>query len=361
MPSINIPYKMLIEILTFPILIGLAYEALNLFTLLPKRLDFILLPFMYVQNITTKKPSKEKLLIGVTSLLEITTKHIVIDGYIKQYINKYLKKIEVNQNDILRLVSYALNIDKNNLFIELKSKTINISEQIKIKKILDRYYIHYEPLQYITQIQPFFNEEYIVNTDVLIPRSDSEILVETAIKYIQGNNLKTGIDMCTGSGALGISISKNSNIDKMILVDISENALVVTNKNIVKNNSTNKCTAIKSNLFEAILQSNIKYDIIVTNPPYIRAEELVNLSNYVQKEPMLALNGGKSGLDFYERIFKEATHVLVDNGYIILEIGYDQKQDIIKLVSNYPEYEYIECIQDLGLKDRVIVCHFHQI
>jgi len=361
MPSINIPYKMLIEILTFPILIGLAYEALNLFTLLPKRLDFILLPFMYVQNITTKKPSKEKLLIGVTSLLEITTKHIVIDGYIKQYINKYLKKIEVNQNDILRLVSYALNIDKNNLFIELKSKTINISEQIKIKKILDRYYIHYEPLQYITQIQPFFNEEYIVNTDVLIPRSDSEILVETAIKYIQGNNLKTGIDMCTGSGALGISISKNSNIDKMILVDISENALVVTNKNIVKNNSTNKCTAIKSNLFEAILQDKSKYDIIVTNPPYIRAEELVNLSNYVQKEPMLALNGGKSGLDFYERIFKEATHVLVDNGYIILEIGYDQKQDIIKLVSNYPEYEYIECIQDLGLKDRVIVCHFHQI
>jgi len=316
---------------------------------------------MYVQNITTKKPSKAKLLIGVISLLEITTKHISVEGYIKQYINKYLKKLEVNNNDMLRLVSYALNIDKNNLFINLKSTHISIAQQIKIKNILDRYYIHYEPLQYITQIQYFYNEEYIVNKDVLIPRADSETLVEASIKYINDNNLKTGIDMCTGSGALGISISKNSNIDKMLLVDISDKALIITNKNIVKNNSTNKCTSIKSNLFESIIQDNTKYDIIVTNPPYIKAEELVKLSNYVQQEPMLALNGGRSGLDFYERIFKEATSVLVDNGYMILEIGYDQKQDIINLISNYPEYEYIECIQDLGLKDRVIVCHFHQI
>ena len=360
-PSTNIINKILIEILTFPILIGLAYESLNLFTLLPKKFDFVLLPFMYVQNITTKKPSRAKLLIGVISLLEITTKHISVEGYIKQYTNKYLKKREVNNNDMLRLVSYALNIDKNNLFINLKSTHINIAQQIKIKNILDRYYIHYEPLQYITQIQYFYNEEYIVNKDVLIPRADSETLVDAAIRYINDNNLKTGIDMCTGSGALGISISNNSNIDKMLLVDISDKALIITNKNIVKNNSTNKCTSIKSNLFETIIQDTTKYDIIVTNPPYIKAEELVKLSDYVQKEPMLALNGGRSGLDFYERIFKEASAVLVDNGYMILEIGYDQKQDIINLISNYPEYEYIECIQDLGLKDRVIVCHFHQI
>jgi release factor glutamine methyltransferase len=135
----------------------------------------------------------------------------------------------------------------------------------------------------------------------------------------------------------------------------------VANKNIDKNNMSSKCTTIKSDLFESIVQSNIKYDIIVTNPPYIKAEELVNLSNYVQNEPMLALNGGKNGLDIYIRIFKEASSVLTDNGYIILEIGYDQKQDIIDLIHSYKEYEYIECIQDLGLKDRVIVCHFHQI
>ncbi|MDD2377148.1 MAG: peptide chain release factor N(5)-glutamine methyltransferase [Clostridia bacterium] len=360
-PSINIINKIIIEILTFPILIGLAYESLNLFTLLPKKFDFVLLPFMYVQNITTKKPSRAKLLIGVTSLLEITTKHISIEKYIKQYINKYLKNYEVNQNDILRLVSYALNIDKDSLYINLKSNHISIAQQIKIKDILDRYYINYEPLQYITQIQPFYNEEYIVNKDVLIPRADSEILVEAAIKYIDANNLKNGIDMCSGSGALGISISKNSNIDTMILVDVSDKALIIANKNIEKNSMNIKCTSIKSNLFESILPNNTKYDIIVTNPPYIKAEELINLSNYVQKEPMLALNGGKSGLDFYERIFKEAKDVLVNNGYIILEIGYEQKQDIINLISNYPEYEYIECIQDLGLKDRVIVCHFHQI
>ncbi len=361
LPSTNILTKILIEVLTFPIIIGLAYEVLNLFTLLPKKLNFILIPFMYVQNITTRKPSKDKLLIGVASLLEITTKHISVQGYIKQYINKYLKKCEVNQNDILRLVCFTLNIDKNNLLINLNNKHISITEQIMIKKVLDRYYIDYEPLQYIIGLQPFYKEEYIVNKDVLIPRADSETLVETAIQYIKSNNLKTGLDMCTGSGALGISIAKNSDITSMLLADISEKTLLVANKNITKNNIGNKCTTLKSDLFESVIQSNNKYDIIVTNPPYIKAEELIKLSDYVKKEPMLALNGGRSGLDIYERIFKEASSVLVDNGYIILEIGYDQKQDIINLINSYKEYEYIECIQDLGLKDRVIVCHFHQI
>lgn len=360
LPSSNILSKILIELVTFPALIGIAYEVLNLSTFLPRKLDFLLLPSMYVQHITTKKPSKDKLLLGVASLLEITTKHISVEGYIKQYINKYLKKREVSNNDILRLVAFALNMDKNTLYLNVNSKHISIAEQITIKNILDRYYINFEPLQYIIGIQPFYNEEYIVNRDVLIPRADSEILVETAIKYINDNNFKNGVDMCTGTGAIGISVSKHSNIEKMLLVDISDRALSVTNRNILKNNANDKCYTLQSDLFTSLLQNNTKYDIIVSNPPYIKAEELINLSNYVQKEPMLALNGGRSGLDIYERIFKEASSILVDNGYIILEIGYDQKQDIINLIKDYPEYEYIECIQDLGLKDRVIVCHFHQ-
>lgn len=365
-PSTDIIYKILVELLTFPILMGLAYESLNLTTLVPKKLNFLLLPTMYVQNITTKRPSKDKLLIGMVSLLEITNKHITVEGFIKQYINKYLKKVEINQNDILRLIAYVLHIDKNTLFLNLNNKTLSFVEQISVKKVLDRYYNNFEPLQYIIGLQYFYNEEYIVNKDVLIPRADSEILVETAIKYIDKNNLKNGIDMCTGTGAIGISVSKNSSIENIVLVDVSDKALVVANKNIVKNNASNKCSAIKSDLFNVFIQENskeknIKYDIILTNPPYIKSEELIKLSDYVQKEPMLALNGGRSGLDIYERIFKEAKEILADNGYIILEIGYDQKQEIIDIISKYEEYEYIECIQDLGLKDRVIVCHFHQI
>lgn len=365
-PSTDIVYKILVELLTFPILMGLAYESLSLTTLVPKKLNFLLLPTMYVQNITTKRPSKDKLLIGMVSLLEITNKHITVEGFIKQYINKYLKKVEINQNDILRLIAYVLHMDKNTLFLNLNNKTLSFAEQITVKKVLDRYYINFEPLQYIIGLQSFYKEEYIVNKDVLIPRADSEILVETAIKYIEKNNLKNGIDMCTGTGAIGISVSKNSSIDKVVLVDISDKALVVANKNIEKNNANNKCFALKSDLFNVFIQENseeknIKYDIILTNPPYIKSEELIKLSDYVQKEPMLALNGGRSGLDIYERIFKEAKEILADNGYIILEIGYDQKQEIIDIISKYEEYEYIECIQDLGLKDRVIVCHFHQI
>lgn len=368
-PSTDIFFKILVELLTFPILMGLAYEMLNLTTLIPKKLNFLLVPTMYVQNITTKRPSKDKLLIGVLSLLEITNEHITVQEFVKQYIDKYLKDIQINQNDILRLVSYTLCIDKNTLFLNMSNKTLSFAEQIKVKKVLERYYIDFEPLQYIIGMQSFYNEEYIVNKDVLIPRADSEILVETAIKYIEKNNFKNAIDMCTGSGAIGISVSKNSNIEKVVLVDISDRALTIANKNIEKNNASNKCCILKSDLFSSFIDKNnennqetaIKYDIILTNPPYIKSEELLKLSNYVQKEPMLALNGGRSGLDIYERIFKESREILVNGGYIILEIGYDQKQDIINIIDRYEEYDYIECLQDLGLKDRVIVCHFHQI
>ncbi|MEG1705711.1 MAG: peptide chain release factor N(5)-glutamine methyltransferase [Clostridia bacterium] len=359
-PSNNILLKIIIEILTFPLLLGIAYEILNIFSLLPKKLEFILKPFTYVQNITTKKPSEDKLKIAIVSLLEITTKHISLDDYIKSYIEKYLNDIEVNLNDILRLVAFLLETDKNLLYVNIKDTYLDIPIQIKIKDILDRYYINKEPLQYILQVQDFYNESYIVNSSVLIPRVDSEILVETAIKYIDKNSFKQCIDMCTGSGAIGISTAKNSNIDYMILVDISEKALEIASKNIIKNDIENKCSILHSNLFENI-DNTIKYDLILSNPPYIKSDELINLSNYVLKEPMLALNGGKSGLDIYCNIFKEASSVLKDNGYIILEIGFNQKDDIINIIDQYAEYEYIECIKDLALKDRVIVCRFHQI
>lgn len=360
-PSDDIAYKILLELATFPLIIGLAYETLNLSSYIPKKLDFVLIPTLYVQNITTKVPSKDKLLIGVASLLELTNKHISVQGYIKQYMNKYLKKVEVNQNDILRLIAYTLKIDKNTLYLNLESKKLTVAEQINIKNVLDRYYIKHEPLQYILGVESFYKEEYIVNKNVLVPRADTEVLVETAIKYINEHNFESAIDMCTGSGAIGISVSKNSNIEKMVLADVSQKALDVADRNIIKNSVVDKCTTIKSDLFTVFIENGVKFDIILTNPPYIKSEEIPNLSKYVQKEPLLALNGGKTGLDVYERIFKEAKEVLNDNGYIILEIGYDQKQDIIDIISEYEEYEYIECKKDLGLKDRVIVCHFHQI
>ncbi|MDD2627334.1 MAG: peptide chain release factor N(5)-glutamine methyltransferase [Clostridia bacterium] len=158
----------------------------------------------------------------------------------------------------------------------------------------------------------------------------------------------------------GISITKNSNITNLTLIDISKNALEIAKRNLIKNNVIIKCSVICSNLFENV-NKNIKYDIIISNPPYIKTKDLDKLSDFVKKEPLLALDGGEDGLIFYRKILQEAKEFLNNNSVILFEIGYDQKGDIISLINQFKEYEVIECIQDLGMNDRVIVCRFHKI
>jgi release factor glutamine methyltransferase len=274
-----------------------------------------------------------------------------LNEYIKLYKDKYLKNVDVNNNDILRIIAFVLKIDKDKLYV--KDITITLFQKFIINKKLNDYYFKNIPLQYILGEQYFFKESYIVNKNVLIPRSDSEILVETAIKYINENNFNTLIDMCTGSGAIGISIANNCNIQTCVLVDISLDAIKLANKNIVKNNVTNKCLCVSSNLFNNIKN---KVDIIVSNPPYISKEELLTLDKYVLKEPKLALDGGEEGLDIYKRIIIDSVNYLNENGYLIFEIGYKQKEDLKNINKEFGNnFEYIECIKDLGNNDRVVV------
>ena len=276
--------------------------------------------------------------------------------------NDYLKSnniLEFDIIDIYKLISYSLGIEINKLYIsefeiDIKEEQIN-----KLNNNLNRYYIDKIPLQYIVQKQVFYKEEYFVNENVLIPRYDSEVLVEKAIEYIEKNSFKNMLDMCCGSGCLGISIAKNSSIENVILVDISSVALEVTNKNIMKNKVQDKCKAINSDLFSNLSDDN-KFDLIVSNPPYIKTEEVLKLDEYVKKEPCLALDGGEDGIKFYKKILDDATSYLKDNSYIIFEIGYDQLADMKKLISNYNNYDIIECIKDYSGNDRVVVCRFHQ-
>jgi len=217
------------------------------------------------------------------------------------------------------------------------------------------------PIQYITGKVKIYNEEYIVTPSVLIPRSDTEVLIETAIKYIEEYDLQNMLDICTGSGVVGISISKNSSIKEVDLVDISKEALDVASQNIELNEAGRKCKTYLSDIFSDIPFSNLdKYDIIVGNPPYIESNTIDRLSNYVKNEPRIALDGGKTGLDIYIRIFNEAKKYLKYNSFVILEIGYDQAKSIEKLLSTNTEYELLEIIKDINSKDRVVVCRFHR-
>lgn len=248
------------------------------------------------------------------------------------------------------LLSYVLKKDR--VYLTINSDTAltdtEYAEFIKyIEQIIDG-----KPLQYITQKQEFMGMKFFVNEDVLIPQPDTEILVETVLdicKKYDKQSLRM-LDLCTGSGAIAISLSKILNT-QVFASDVSTKALKVAEKNNVMNNT--KVEFIESNLFEKI--NGEKFDIIVSNPPYIKNEEIKSLSKQVQNEPYIALAGGEDGLDFYRKIIDEAYKYINKNGYLCLEIGYDQKEDLIKLIKQNENYEYENCIKDLSNNDRCII------
>ena len=286
---------------------------------------------------------------------------ILLKDFLNNYIdnlNKEKKILDFSSDECLRIIAKSLNKDKNYIYLHLNDIYLNDSDIKNISSMLKMRYIENIPLQYILGKQKFFKEEYIVNENVLIPRQDTEILVETAIYYINKKKYVSLLDLCTGSGCVGISIANNSNISKVDLVDISENALKVASKNICLNDVKKDIKVILSDLFTK-LNTNNKYDIIVSNPPYIKEQDIVNLSEEVKREPLLALDGGKSGTIFYKRILENACCYLNRNGMIIFEIGYAELEDIKKIIAKYEYYTYINCIKDLGGNDRVVVISFN--
>lgn len=360
-PSNNLIFKTTIEVLLFPFLAGLSYELVMYNQHLPNFLKFLAYPSMSIQLITTKEPTDDKIELAIYTLIGCMygNKEISISKYIKNYLSSNKKiKNKFNLKDSLLIFSNIKKINSNELFIKLDEIVLNYNEQIKATKMLDKLYKYNTPLAYITYDINFYNEKYIVNENVLIPRMDSEVLVEKAIEYINKENLITMIDMCTGSGCLGISISKNSKIKHSTLVDISKEALNVANKNISLNNMQNKCSTLNSNLFEKLIESNVKFDILVSNPPYIPTKDIKSLDESVKKEPIIALDGGKDGMKFYTKILTQAINYLNDNAILIFEIGYDELKKFKSIVNKFPNYEIIETLKDYGGNDRVVVCRF---
>lgn len=359
MPSTNIIIKSVLQIITLILSLGVSYEIVMLLSKLPSILSFINYPAMAIQFITTKEPSNDKIKLAIYGMIACIKKDVKIT--IEEYINKFIEIEEYDLKTIIKMVASIKNVEYEEVFSNIKDIYLNLDEVIKLDNMIDKYYIKKLPIQYVTNSQLFFKEKYFVNESVLIPRSDTEILVEKAIEYIEKYDLKNMIDMCTGSGCVGISIAKNSNIEKALLIDISNNTLDVTNKNIVLNQIQSKCETLKSDLFNEINGDISKFDIIVSNPPYIPTKDIETLSDDVKKEPHIALDGGTDGMYFYNKIIESARNYLVDNGFVIFEIGYDELDKIKELIFKYPEYELIECIKDYGENDRVVVCRLHQI
>ena len=211
------------------------------------------------------------------------------------------------------------------------------------------------PLEHITHQKEFMKLNFFVDKNVLIPRPETENVVEEAIKL--GKTIKNPqiLDLCTGSGAIAISLAKYLKTSKITAIDISHKAIQIAKKNAIINKVESQITFLESNLFENLPEQ--KYDIIISNPPYIKRKIIKTLDKQVQKEPIIALDGGYDGLDFYRKIISQSYEYLKFGGYIILEIGYDQKEDVIDLIKKEEKYNKIYCKKDLYGNDRVIVTY----
>ena len=240
---------------------------------------------------------------------------------------------------------------------EYRSKFVDCINQIVSGK----------PLQYITHKQEFMGLNFFVDENVLIPQPDTEVLVEETIKKCilvaelraEKSPIKI-LDLCTGSGAIAVSLSKFVPNAKLYASDISQKALetakiTVTEKTeFFKNNESNN-TSVKfaeSNLFENIQKND--FDIIVSNPPYIKRKIIETLPCQVQAEPHIALDGGEDGLDFYKKIIDQACKY-IKNGYVLLEIGYDQRDEVEGLFRANGRYSEIETVKDLSNNDRCVI------
>ena len=208
------------------------------------------------------------------------------------------------------------------------------------------------PIQYITNNQEFMNLNFYVDENVLIPQPDTETLVEEVINEYKEKKCEI-LDLCTGSGAIAISLAKYINESNIVASDISMKALQIAKLNAEKNLVRKKIEFIESDMFNKIYKDD--FDIIVSNPPYIKTKVIENLDRQVKNEPYIALDGGADGLKFYKIIIENAYKYIKNEGKVFLEIGYDQKNELINLFKENNHYENIYSKKDLGGNDRIIV------
>ena len=202
------------------------------------------------------------------------------------------------------------------------------------------------PLQHILGTQEFMGLDFFVNEHVLIPRQDTEVLVEETMKYAKGKRV---LDVCTGSGCIILSLCKLCDLKEAVGVDLSTEALKVANQN--KENLGCDVTFVESDLFSSVEGT---FDVIVSNPPYIASDVIEGLMPEVKEhEPRMALDGGVTGLDFYEKIIEQSGNYLADQGHLLFEIGYDQGK-AVKEMMEQSGFKDCRVLKDLAGLDRVV-------
>ncbi|MDO4198103.1 MAG: peptide chain release factor N(5)-glutamine methyltransferase [Erysipelotrichaceae bacterium] len=273
-----------------------------------------------------------------------------------QLIHEY-KKIFYDKGlspEVVKAFIYELCNEKNiNLYMDM-DKEVNEDIFIKFNEGIERL-MNNEPMNYVLGYSYFYGYKMIVNKDVLIPRPETEELVGLILSQYDTYYKGQSADLCdvgTGSGAIGIALKKEEDNLNVYASDISKEALEVAKRNCINNECS--ITYLLGSMLDPYIENNIKVDILVSNPPYIKTTEDVDPSVY-DFEPHVALFGGEDGLRFYREIFEKAPLILNDKAMMFFEMGYDQKERLSALAKSYFPMADVEVFKDINGKDRMLM------
>ncbi len=341
-----------IKLVILPLVAGLSYEVLKGVAKLPDNWFSKILraPGLALQALTTAIPDDDMAEVAIRSFTTVMkmeqdqsrpiTKFGTMEiSDVRAYFKRELPNAEPVEADWI--LCEVLKTGRGQIALV---ENISVFDMKRFKEIVQRRK-NGEPLDYITNKSYFYGYELFVNSNVLIPRMETEILVSEAIKAI-GEKSCDVLDLCTGSGCIALALAANTHA-RITASDISERALSVAAQNL----SGTEVMLVKSDLFKEFIFNS--FDVIVSNPPYIPTEEIATLSREVRNEPRLALDGGHDGLAYYKKIVSLAPSYLRSGGKLLLEIGYNQGDSVKELMYMFG-FRDVKIIKDLDGNDRVV-------
>ncbi|MGL4453923.1 MAG: peptide chain release factor N(5)-glutamine methyltransferase [Sarcina sp.] len=351
----SIILRIILKIGIIPIVAGVSYELVEYTSKSRSRISkMIAYPGLKMQLLTTREPNQEQIEIAIIALKK--AEGLKVEKTIRELLNEANKtfkdaNIESYILDAQLLMCHVLQKDKLWLMMN-ETERIGIEKEDEFLKFVAKRKNKY-PMNYILGTAEFMGIDFTVKEGVLIPRPDTEILIEEVLKHIGKYEELDICDLCCGSGAIGLSIAQFRINTKVDLLDIDAIPKEVTGINIKNQELDDRAKFIHSDLFANA--SNKGYDIIVSNPPYIKEEVIETLMDDVKNyEPHLALSGGEDGLVFYRKIVEESSNYLKGKKILAFEIGHDQGDDVKSLMEN-KGFENVVIIKDLAGLDRVVI------